>query len=316
MMNRKKIAFAERVKQNSKNYFPKDLFDLEAAGAFLADMNTIFGLDTLMTDRHGAVLMVHGSFDGFVPDVKNKPGNKIRVMERTVCHIYAKYENVNEAQREEVKALLDAYIKTLEGFSEKSYMASEQAAYIDELEQQVEQDAYQVKYSEQNDPLTGVLNRNYFMSHMRQLAEREVVPTAAICVNINDWKFFDSNFGEEESDRLVLTVADILQEKAKEAGLENAVIGRVEGDVFHVLLPLVEEDEAKRYCESIQEACDSFEDERLVPSIAVGCVMHINVEESYRDVLSDAEYAMLENKFEIKNAPGYRERIEKGINKK
>lgn len=315
-MNGKKTAFAERVSQNSKNYFPKDLFDLEAAGTFLERLHTMFGLDTLMTDRHGAVIMTHGNFDGFVPDVKNKPGNKIRVMERTVCHIYAKDENVAQNQKEAVNALLDAYIKTLEGFSGKSYMASEQAVYIDELEQQVEKDAYQAKYSEQNDPLTGLLNRNYFISWMRQLAEREIVPTAVICVNINDWKFFDSQYGEEESDRLVLTVANILRGKAEEAGFDDAVIGRIEGDVFHVLLPLVEEDEARRYCDSIQEACECFEDEKLVPSIAVGCVIHINVEQSYRDALSDAEYAMFENKFAIKNAPGYREKIEKGINKK
>ena len=315
-MNKKKIAFAERVEQNSKNYFPKDLFDLKAAGAFLEQLHTVFGMDTLMTDRHGGVIMSYGDFDGFVPDVKNKPGNKIRVMGRTVCHIYVKSENVAENQKSAANTLLEAYMKTLEGFSGKSYLASEQAVYIDELEQQVEKDAYQVKYSEQNDPLTGVLNRNYFMSHMRQLAEREIVPTAVICVNINDWKFFDSHFGEEESDRLVLTVANILQEKAQDAGFDEAVIGRVEGDVFHVLLPLAEEDEAINYCAQIQEACDTFEDEILVPSIAVGCVMHINVEESYREALSDAEYAMLENKFEIKNAQGYRDKIEKGINKK
>lgn len=315
-MNKKKIAFAERVEQNSKNYFPKDLFDLNAAGAFLEKLHTVFGLDTLMTDRHGTVIMSYGDFDGFVPDVKNKPGKKIRVMGRTVCHIYVKSEHVEEAQKDAAGALLDAYMKTLEGFSGKAYLASEQAVYIDELEQQIEKDAYQVKYSEQNDPLTGVLNRNYFMSRMRQLAEREVIPTAVICVNINDWKFFDSHFGEEESDRLVLTVAGILREKAQEAGLDEAVIGRVEGDVFHILLPLTEEDEAKNYCAQIQEACDAFEDDTLVPSIAVGCVMHINVEESYRDAISDAEYAMFENKFEIKNAPGYREKIEKGINKK
>ena len=30
-MNEKKMAFAERVEQNSKNYSPKDLFDLQVA---------------------------------------------------------------------------------------------------------------------------------------------------------------------------------------------------------------------------------------------------------------------------------------------
>ncbi len=314
-MNEKKIAFEQRLEQNSKNYSPKDLFHLEDAEEMLSQLKESYGLDTLMTDRHGSILMTKGDFDGFKPDVVNKPGNKIRVKGRTVCHIYAKYDNVADEDLESAKKLLNAYIKTLENCSEKSYLASEQAVYIDELEQQVEKDAYQAKHSGQNDPLTGMLNRNCFISQMKELADREIVPTAAICVNINDWKFVDDNFDEEESDRLIVIVANILREKAKEAGLDKAVIGRVEGDVFHILLPLTEEDEAKNYCSKIQQACNQFEDDKLAPSIAVGCVMRTNVEESFKNILSDAEYAMLENKFEIKNAPGYRARLEKGIQK-
>ena len=314
-MNEKKIAFEQRLEQNSKNYSPKDLFHLEDAEEMLSKLKESSGLDTLMTDRHGSILMIKGDFDGFKPDVVNKPGNKIRVKGRTVCHIYAKYDNVADEDLESAKKLLNAYIKTLENCSEKSYLASEQAVYIDELEQQVEKDAYQAKHSGQNDPLTGMLNRNCFISQMKELADREIVPTAAICVNINDWKFVDDNFDEEESDRLIVIVANILREKAKEAGLDKAVIGRVEGDVFHILLPLTEEDEAKNYCSKIQQACNQFEDDKLAPSIAVGCVMRTNVEESFKNILSDAEYAMLENKFEIKNAPGYRARLEKGIQK-
>lgn len=315
-MNKKKIAFAQRLEQNSKNYSPKDLFDLEAAVTVLAQLHESFGLDTLMTDRHGAVLLTQGDFGDFEPDVVGNPGNKIRVKGRTVCHIYDKYDNVAEENKETVKKLLSAYIKTLEGFSEKSYIASEQAVYIEELEQQAEEDAYQAKYSEQNDPLTGVLNRNHFISRMKELAEHEVVPTAVICVNINDWRFADNHFGEEESDRLIGIVADILKEESKAAGLDKAVIGRVEGDVFNVLLPLADEEEAKEYCEAVQRACDSFEDDRLAPSVAVGCVMKTNVEEDFKNILSDAEYVMLENKFEIKNTPGYRVRLEKGLNLK
>ncbi len=130
---------------------------------------------------------------------------------RTVCHIYAKYDHVAAEQSDLVKKLLGAYIETLEEYSRKSYLASEQALYIDELEQQLRTDGSQAQYAVQNDPLTGVLNRNHFISHMKELAEREVVPTAAICVNINDWRFVDNHYGEEESDRLIVTVADILE---------------------------------------------------------------------------------------------------------
>lgn len=312
-MNEKRTAFAQRIEQNSKNYSPKDLFDLETAKVMLTQLHECFGLDTLMTDRHGNILMTIGDFGDFKPDVVNKPGNKIRVKGRTVCHIYEKYDHVAEADFGAASKILGAYIETLENHSEKSYLASEQAVYIEELEQQLEKDAVQAQYSGQNDPLTGVLNRNHFISQMKELAEREVVPTAAICVNINDWRFVDNNFGEEESDRLIVTVAEILKTKVEETGLNHAVIGRVEGDVFHVLLPLVEEDEAKVYCDAVQQACDSFEDAILAPSVAVGCVMRTNVEESFKNILSDAEYAMLENKFAIKNASGYRERLEKGL---
>ncbi len=312
-MNEKRTAFAQRIEQNSKNYFPKDLFDLETAKMILTQLHACFGLDTLMTDRHGNILMTVGDFGDFMPDVVNKPGNKIRVKGRTVCHIYAKYDHVSEEHFEAADKILGAYIATLENHSEKSYLASEQASYIEELEQQLQKDAAQAQYSGQNDPLTGVLNRNHFISQMKELAEREIVPTAAICVNINDWRFVDNNFGEEESDRLIVTVAEILKSKAEENGMNHAVIGRVEGDVFNVLLPLAEEDEAKAYCDAVQQACDSFEDEKLAPSVAVGCVMRTNVEESFKNILSDAEYAMLENKFAIKNAPGYKERLEKGL---
>ena len=314
-MNEKKIAFAERIEQNSKNYSPKDLINLEAAEMMLNLLHQSFGLDTLMTDRHGSILMTIGDFGGFKPDVVNRPGNKIRVKGRTVCHIYAKYDHVAEEKFDVVNKILGAYIETLEEYSRKSYLASEQALYIEELERQLKTDASQTQYAVQNDPLTGVLNRHHFISHMKELTEREVVPTAAICVNINDWRFVDNHYGEEESDRLIVIVADILKSQAEEAGLQYAVIGRVEGDVFNVLLPLAEEEEAKAYCDKIQQACLDFEDEKLAPSIAVGCVMRTNVEESFKNILSDAEYAMLENKFAIKNALGYKERLEKGLGK-
>lgn len=311
-MGQTKRAFKERMEQNSKNYQPKDLFDLEIAGQFLAQLHKSFGLATLVTNRHGAIVQVHGEFGDFKPDVVNKPGIKIRVKGRTVCHIYAKYDAVAKEQIEVVNTLLDAYIRTLEGYSEKSYISSEQAMYIDELEQELEKEAYRAKYAVQNDPLTGVLNNSSFLKQMEQLKNREVVPTAVICANINDWKFFYDHFGEEESDRLIVTVADILKSCAE----EHTIIGRVDGDVFHILMPLTEEEEAKTFCRRVQECCLQYEDDILVPSVAIGCVMKTNVEESFTTLFSDAEYVMFEDKLALKNAPEYRKRLEKGLNLK
>ena len=61
----------------------------------------------------------------------------------------------------------------------------------------------------------------------------------------------------------------------------------------------------------IQDRCFTFEDPYLAPSVAVGIVYKTNIEETLEEKLSDAEYEMFNNKFEIKNADGYRERLEK-----
>ena len=135
------------------------------------------------------------------------------------------------------------------------------------------------------------------------------MPVAVLNININDWKFVNDHFGEEESDRLIKTVAEILKEEAK----PYFVIGRIDGDVFGVLVPMAEEGEAEEFASKVQERCDNYEDTILAPSVAVGIVYKTNIEEALEDKLSDAEYEMFNNKFEIKNTPGYRERLEKGI---
>ena len=104
-------------------------------------------------------------------------------------------------------------------------------------------------------------------------------------------------------------VAGILKEEAN----PYFVIGRIDGDVFGVLIPMAEEGEAEDYAKRIQDKCLAYEDPRLAPSVAVGIVYKTNVEETLEAKLSDAEYEMFDNKFEIKNAPGYRERLQKGI---
>ena len=42
-MNEKKIAFEQRLEQNSKNYSPKDLFHLEDAEEMLSQLKESYG---------------------------------------------------------------------------------------------------------------------------------------------------------------------------------------------------------------------------------------------------------------------------------
>ena len=176
--------------------------------------------------------------------------------------------------------------------------------YMEELEGKDE--AKQKEQSSRMDELTGVFANDYFEKRMQIVDRSEIVPVAVIEININDWKYANDHYGDEESDRLIRIIADIVRKEAN----PYFVIGRIDGDVFGVLIPMVEEGEAEDYARRIKERCVNYEDEKLAPSVAIGIVYKNNIEQSVQDLFSDAQYEMFEDKLAMKQAPGYRERLE------
>ena len=171
----------------------------------------------------------------------------------------------------------------------------------------MEQEAYRIKRGEHEDALTGLLNKTYMKGRLLEM--QETAPAAVICANINDWKFVYDHFGNEESDRLIKTVAGLIRKEAK----EEYLIGRVDGDVFEIVIPTPEDGEAEAFCDRIQQACTNYEDPYLAPSLAIGLVYRTNVEESFDKCYSDAEYEMCYNKLDVKHADGYKKRLEHGL---
>lgn len=306
-MEYKAVPFEKRIKENIKNYAMENLYPLDSLRAHLKALAAITGAELLLTDRHGEKVVSAGNFAGFTPDVVGDPGKKIRVCNRTIAHLYVKMNGVEAGKEKEVENMLDAEVKMFSCLGEESYRHREYAIYMDELEDKLGERHTQTVDGEKEDALTGVFHKFYFEERMKVIDRSEVVPIAIINANINDWKYVNDNFGDEESDRLIRTIAGILKKEAK----PDYVIGRVDGDVFIVLIPMADEGEAEDYCQRVQADCLAFEDDILAPSVACGIVYKSNVEEEIADKLPDAEYEMFNNKFEIKNAPGYRERLEK-----
>ena len=306
-MDYKAIPFEQRIKENIRSYSMDHLYALDTLTEYCKALSAVTGADLLMTERHGEKIISVGGFAGFTPDVVGEPGRKVRVCGRTIAHLYAETGKVPEGKRQAVERMLDGFAAMLSHWGEETYLHTETAIYADELEQKLGVQHVQTARGENEDALTGVYHKLYFEERMRAIDRAEVVPVAVINVNINDWKYTNDHFGDEESDRLIKTIADILKQEKK----PDYVIGRVDGDVFIVLIPMAEDGEAEDYCQRVQQACLSYEDEILAPSVACGVVYRTNVEEMIEDKLDDAEYEMFNNKFEIKNAPGYRERLEK-----
>ncbi len=306
-MDYKAIPFEQRIKENIRSYSMDNLYALDTLTEYCKALSAVTDAALLITERHGEKIVSVGGFAGFTPDVVGEPGRKVRVYGRTIAHLYAETGKVPEDKRQNVERMLDGFAAMLSHWGEQTYLHTETAIYADEMEQQLGVQHVQTARGENEDPLTGVYHKLYFEERMKVIDRAEVVPVAVINVNINDWKYVNDNYGDEESDRLIKTIADILKQEKK----PDYVIGRVDGDVFIVLIPMVEDGEAEDYCRRVQQTCLSFEDEILAPSVACGVVYKTNVEEMVEDKLDDAEYEMFNNKFEIKNAPGYRERLEK-----
>ena len=303
------ISLEKRIKDNIKNYGLSSLVDTNRMSDQLEIIHKLSGVEILVTDRQGEKIISFGNFASFHPDVDNEPGHKLRVANRTVAHIYLRYDNVNEETLPLISTFLDKLLETYESVGEQTYLHKETAVYADELEAKLEKESYQAKHGEKNDELTGVLNRTYFENRLKILDRSQIAPVSAICININDWKFVNDHYGDEESDRLIRVIAGIISKNAK----PEYIIGRVDGDVFNVLIPMPEDGESESYCAAVKAECERYEDVRLAPSVAIGNVLKENVEETLTDKLADAEYEMFEDKLAMKNAPGYRKRLEKGL---
>ena len=294
----------KRLKENIRNYRLANLYKIEELISQMRLLHELTGIKILLTERHGEKMAAVGNFADFTPDVVGEQGRKLRVANRTVGHIYTREEDVEPEKKKMAAAFLETLVTMWERLGEEVYAGRESGVYIDEIELSMEE-AHRAKHGEKNDILTGVLNRAYFKERMKALDESEVVPVAAVEANINDWKFANDHYGDEESDRLIQIVAQIVKE---EAG-EEYIVGRVDGDVFHIAIPMPEEGEAEGYRERIQSRCRDYVDPKLTPSVAVGLMYKSNVEETLEEVFAEAEYKMFENKFEMKQNPAYQARL-------
>lgn len=299
------ISLEKRIKENIKNYSLGQLLDLTIVQRQLESLNELTGAEFLLTRRHGEAVVIVGEWADEVKDVAADPGINVRIEGRTMGHFYYRTKENSEVVDTMVNSLLDSW----KLWADQTYLYKETDQYVYEVQFQAEEELNRKTEGVRTDSLTGVLTHTYFRSRMKVLDRSQVAPIAALCININDWKFANDHFGDEESDRLIRIIANILQKEAK----PEYVIGRVDGDVFNVMIPMPEDGEAEMYARAVQNACNEYVDKCLAPSVAVGIAVKENVEEYLSQIFSDAEYEMFENKMNMKKAPGYQDRLRRAL---
>jgi diguanylate cyclase (GGDEF)-like protein len=102
------------------------------------------------------------------------------------------------------------------------------------------------------DALTGLLNRRSFEEELeRHLARgrRYGMTGAMIVLDLNDFKAVNEEHGPRAGDRVLIVVADALQNRLR----ETDVLARVGGNQFAVLLPQAKPHEAERVSQALEE---------------------------------------------------------------
>lgn len=302
-MGYKTNGYEKSILENIKQYTINDLIDQSKIMDSFFKPAEAFGIKILMTQRHGEVFL--SSLEVDENNLKeNAKDEKIRVQNRTVAHVYADFTAVDNGNIEPVKNWYQSMLFTLTEWMQEVYLRKEAENYIFEFEvDNID------RQNDKMDSLTGVFNKNYFLNRLNVIERSEIVPVALIEANINDTKFFFDNYGESAGNRLLCLVADALKQCAK----KEYIIGRWGVDVFHILIPLPEENEAEGYCERVKAVVSAFEDNVLAPSVAMGIVYKTNVEEKFNEKLSDLQFEMLSDKMRMKQQPEYEINKRKGL---
>jgi diguanylate cyclase (GGDEF)-like protein len=98
-----------------------------------------------------------------------------------------------------------------------------------------------------HDPLTGLPNRCWLKRHYQSLAAAGT-PPAAILFDLDDFKRVNDTWGHQAGDAHLAAVADRLAQACATIG---AVVGRLAGDEFLVLLPRATAEDAIRSSETV-----------------------------------------------------------------
>jgi diguanylate cyclase (GGDEF)-like protein len=111
----------------------------------------------------------------------------------------------------------------------------------------------------QTDQLTGLFNRRGFddaaVLALTSARKRGVPVTVFLC-DIDHFKSINDRFGHDAGDKVLVEVADVFRQLARE---EGALVARYGGEEFAGLMVGVTRDQAERHAEQLRTACASRE---------------------------------------------------------
>ncbi len=106
-----------------------------------------------------------------------------------------------------------------------------------------------------HDPLTGLLNRQYFQKRAKteiERAKRHNLPLSLIMIDLDLFKQINDNFGHQVGDQILISSAKLIQEALR----DGDEVGRYGGEEFIVITPHDDEAQAQQCAERIRLQLD------------------------------------------------------------
>jgi diguanylate cyclase (GGDEF)-like protein/PAS domain S-box-containing protein len=142
------------------------------------------------------------------------------------------------------------------------------------------------------DQLTGLYNRQYFDQYLIDLEDEGYLPISIIMLDVNGLKLTNDAFGLLVGDQLLMRVSEIILELCP----ENAVIARIGGDEFAIVIKDMTNKESEGLVDRIYERVSDEKVENVIVSVSIGWESRISYDESLRDIYIKAENHMFRKK--------------------
>lgn len=182
--------------------------------------------------------------------------------------------------------MVDVYSCPINYFSEKTIFSI--IFDVTEREKALEE----IKYLSFHDHLTGLYNRRYFDTMIKQLDDPRYYPLALIVSDVNCLKLINDSFGHAQGDELLIKAANLLQQNCRRAD----ICARIGGDEFAIILPNTSAQEAEKIVQRIQRMQSGLKIMQLELSMSFGYAVKQDTSSDIELVFSEAENTMYRNK--------------------
>jgi len=167
--------------------------------------------------------------------------------------------------------------------------------YIDEQEK----NKATLEYNMNHDQLTGLYNRRFFYSHVKQEDENPENYAIAM-IDIDNFKKINDNYGHKTGDAALVSLSMILQQLSS----PKDVVVRWGGEEFIIFMPETDEKMAYEKLLKIQDAVRNNktvdEDQVVSFTVTIGLAVHDDLAD-YEKVINDADLKLYEGKNNGKN---------------